>query len=111
VVTSAAPAQVAEASLGLAGVSAAPVRAGGVQISFGLTTKASVEVQVLNVAGRPVRVICRDRACTKGRNAVLWDGRSDAGTTAPPGIYLVKLRAYTEGGQQAQSLTSVRVVR
>jgi hypothetical protein len=111
VVTSAAPAQVAEASLGLAGVSAAPVRAGGAQISFALTTKASVEVEVLNVAGRAVREVWRDRECTKGRNAVLWDGRSDAGTTAPPGIYLVKLRAYTQGGQQVQSLTSVRVVR
>ncbi|MBM3474463.1 MAG: hypothetical protein FJX75_14460 [Armatimonadetes bacterium] len=111
VVTAAAPAQVAEASLGLAGVSTAPVRAGGVQITFALTTKASVVAEVLNVAGRSVRVICRDRECVKGRNAILWDGRSDAGTTAPPGIYLVKLHAYTEGGQQAQSLTSVRVVR
>jgi len=111
VVTSAAPAQVAEASLGMAGVSAAAVRAGGVQITFSLTTKASVAIDVLNVAGRPVRVICRDRECVKGRNAILWDGRSDAGTTAAPGIYLVKLHAYTEGGQQAQSLTSVRVVR
>jgi len=111
VVTSAVAAVVAEASLGMAGVSTAPVRAGGVQITFALTTKASVVAEVLNVAGRPVRVVCRDRACAKGRNAVLWDGRSDAGTTVPPGIYLVKLRAYTASGQQAQSLTSVRVVR
>jgi flagellar hook capping protein FlgD len=44
-------------------------------------------VQILDAQGRVVRSLVEERTVRKGTVDLLWDGRSDAGTTLPDGEY------------------------
>ncbi|MBM3499822.1 MAG: hypothetical protein FJX74_14270, partial [Armatimonadetes bacterium] len=63
----------------------------GAQINLRLTAAAQVSVEVMNVAGRPIRRVCADRTCEAGPVLILWDARSEAGTPVPAGRYLVRI--------------------
>jgi len=73
----------------------------GAEIVFTLSTDASVEIQVLNIAGRRIRSIVTDRACEAGANTLAWNCRSDRGVMVPSGTYLVHVIARTEDGEQS----------
>jgi hypothetical protein len=49
-------------------------------------TRGSVELQIVDVAGHEVRRLVRGEAAS-GRHVIEWDGRTDAGTAAPAGVY------------------------
>lgn len=81
--------------------------AAGAQIVFTLTHEAAVSVDVVNIAGRPVRQVAADRPGTAGVNTILWDGRSAAGTRVPSGRYLVRVTARSADGRLSPVMTSL----
>ena len=83
----------------------------GAQISFSLSSDASVQARVLNIAGRPVKTICTARECEAGANTLLWNAQSDQGLVVPNGTYLVEVTARAEGGGEARALARVRITR
>jgi hypothetical protein len=76
-------------------VAYAPGRGGQGTLEFRVSVAAVVDVQVLNVGGRQVRSVVAGKALGAGRNAVVWDGRSDSGAAAPDGMYIAKITART----------------
>jgi hypothetical protein len=85
----------------------ASVVAGGVaQISVNLTSAASVQVSILNLAGREVAVL-PERELPEGVSSLLWSGKSKTGTTAPTGRYLVRVTARSDGGGRSQALAGL----
>ena len=97
-----------EGIIGVSGLMALPTAAGA-QVSFMLAGAATVEARVMNIAGRPVRTLCRAKELQAGGNTLLWDARSDNGLRAPGGVYLVEVIARGEDGGQARALGQVRV--
>ena len=58
-----------------------------------------LDIAVLTSADRPVAVIATGLPVHKYQHATLhWDGRTTAGTIAPPGIYLLQVR-FAHAGQ------------
>ncbi|MGC9318005.1 MAG: FlgD immunoglobulin-like domain containing protein, partial [Armatimonadota bacterium] len=94
--------------LGVMGVSAQPAGEGA-QISFTLSAAGSVSVDVLNIAGRTIKRIVTDWQCQAGLRTVSWDGRSDQGTRAPGGMYLVRVTASAPSGEQCQGLSTLPI--
>jgi hypothetical protein len=84
---------------------------GGAGVYFTLSGPAQVGATVRNIAGRPVRTLCRAQDCEAGTNALLWDATSDTGLRVPSGTYVVELTASAPDGSQARALTQVRVRR
>ena len=72
------------------------------------THAVEVEVVAYDLSGRPVHRLYRasDRS---GPNQVRWDGRDDAGSVVPPGMYLLRLEAATDAGIATQ-MRSIAVV-
>jgi hypothetical protein len=83
----------------------------GAEIIVSLSAAASVEVRVLNIAGRPIRVVTSGLDCQAGLNTLTWSGLSDAGLQAPNGRYLIEVRARTASGDESRALAICRVER
>ncbi|MBM3475912.1 MAG: HYR domain-containing protein, partial [Armatimonadetes bacterium] len=83
----------------------------GAQIVFTLSDTTYVTVEVVNIAGRPVRTISSHRGLLAGVNTVLWDGRSEMGTKVPNGTYLVRITAHGPNGSTSGGLTTLRLSR
>ena len=92
-------------SLGPTGVFDPPRRAGLVleapspnpsaaeaAIAFSLDRAGPVTLRVVDLAGRVVRTL-ENRTLGEGRHVARWDGRTDAGGEAAPGLYLLELRS------------------
>lgn len=84
-----APAPPARTAFGA--VSPNPSR-GGPRIEFSLATAGRVGLAVFDLSGRRVRTLM-DEAREPGVYRLAWDGRSDAGSIAPPGFYVLRLDA------------------
>ena len=61
-------------------------------IGFELSNSAVVSLKVYNVMGQLIRTLAAGQF-EAGAHAVTWNGRDDAGVTAPSGVYLYKLEA------------------
>ncbi|MDF1545595.1 MAG: T9SS type A sorting domain-containing protein [bacterium] len=61
------------------------------RISFSLTRKALVTINVYNLLGQQVRRLV-DREYSAGEHITLWDGKSDSGGEVASGLYLYRLR-------------------
>jgi hypothetical protein len=83
----------------------------GAEIRFQLSAPAWVEARVLNLAGRPVRVIGRDSPCEAGLTTLVWNAANDSGLRVPGGLYLVEVTARDNGGGLTRGVTQVRVSR
>jgi hypothetical protein len=83
----------------------------GAEIAFSLSAPAAVTVQVLNVAGRPVAAVLRDAPLGSGLQRVPWSLRTDAGSLAPAGQYLIRISARSTDGGEVRAITTVRVER
>jgi flagellar hook assembly protein FlgD len=79
-------------------------------ISFGLTTAATVTVDVLDDSGVRIRRLESSRSLPRGKSQLAWAGREDDGTLAPDGRYSVRVRA-SSPGQSASSSTAIVVDR
>jgi hypothetical protein len=83
----------------------------GAQIAFTLSAPATISATVRNLAGRPVRALCRGTECGSGPNTLLWNAQSDSGLPVPNGVYLVEIAAQSADGSQARALTHARIER
>lgn len=101
----AAPTKVAVTKLAAA---AAPN--GGAQISFALSGNAAVDIEIDNIAGRPVRYLSGG-VYNQGLNTALWNGRNSSGAKVPAGTYLVRLTARNANGDQASSVARLNLAR
>ncbi len=97
------------ASAAMVSAASAIPTVGGAEIAYTLSGPADVTVRVLNVAGRPVATVARDRAADVGLQRLVWSGRADTGLRVPAGPYLVEITARSAGGSQARALTTVRL--
>jgi flagellar hook assembly protein FlgD len=64
-----------------------------------------VRLAVYDLAGRQVRVLAAG-ALPAGRYTFRWDGRNEAGSPVPSGMYLV--RVDTDGFRATRRLTMIR---
>jgi hypothetical protein len=95
----------------LAQVAAAPVNAGGVELTYTLARPANVTVQVRNIAGRAVATLPAPNGQV-GLNRVLWNGRSAAGQGVPNGQYLICITAVAQdNGEIASAVAAVTLQR
>ena len=97
-------------AVALAALAAVPTHI-GVQVAFTLSEAAQVQVRVLNLAGRPVRVLCTAKDCEAGAVTLIWNAQADNGLPVPSGTYLVEVRAKASDGAQARGLAQVRISR
>jgi len=93
-----------------ASVLATPTSAGA-ELLVTLSADAAVTAEVLNIAGRTVRVIVVDRVMLPGTTTVAWNGRSQAGLAVPAGTYLVRITARDASGNAVTALQPLRVTR
>ena len=79
---------------GLRDVRALPNPSGttsGVSIRYRMDRRSKVTLTVFSVTGRRIRRIHQNHVA--GPGAFLWDGRTDAGSLVPAGIYFYRLEA------------------
>jgi hypothetical protein len=89
--------------------SPAEVKGSGVGLTYTLSKPATVDVTVLNLSGRTVRVLTSGQSATAGVNTVAWDLRNQTGSKVPSGRYLVRITAAGEDGQQVRAVAPVVV--
>jgi flagellar hook assembly protein FlgD len=65
---------------------------GSLNVSFSLARPVRATVVVYDLAGRAVRHL-DDGMREAGTHVLTWDGRLDAGSQAPAGLYLVRFQA------------------
>ena len=103
---------------GTAGVATAMVTslaamptAAGAELVLTLAAPAEVRAEVLNIAGRPVRLIANGRPMPAGTQRLVWTGQSDAGLPVPNGPYLIRVTVRGEDGTASEALRTVAVRR
>lgn len=89
----------------------ASANAEGMMMTYSVTKACSVNVRVLNLAGRSVKVLAANKLVGAGVQTQLWNLTSDSGTKVPSGTYLLQIDAVAENGQSVRGLTQVRVGR
>jgi hypothetical protein len=77
------------ARFGLRAVGPSPA-AGNVRVSYALDRASSTTVEILDLAGRRVRVL-EHGAKDSGAFSATWDGRNASGREAAAGVYFVRL--------------------
>lgn len=83
----------------------------GAQISYALSAPAQVSVEILNIAGKVIRVVSADRLSPAGLASVVWDGRNATGAAVPAGMYLVRLTATADTGERTTALRPLALAR
>jgi len=101
----------ATGALVVSDLTAMATRGGEVEVSFRLSKAAAVRVEVLNIAGRVIRVLDAQASRSVGRNTVTWDGRGALGTRVPNGLYLLRVSASAEDGQSAQGVRTIKLLQ
>lgn len=97
-------------ALALQSMAAAPT-AGGAMITYALSGPAEVSVEVLNIAGRPVKRFSAQAVEGGTQQTVAWNGVSDRGSAVPSGRYLVRLTARAADGQTVQAIRPFSLAR
>jgi subtilisin family serine protease len=98
-------------ALAITSLAATPLRGGGTEVRFALTSAANCDVEVLNVAGRPIRRLIMSEDYAAGQQVILWSGRTDTGVSAPNGTYLIRVRARSVAGSVVHALSSATILR
>jgi hypothetical protein len=76
-----------------------------VRVTYFVPSGGRARLQVFSTEGRVVRTI-EEGAVEAGIHSVIWDGRSEAGRSAAPGVYFVRLE--TQGTSQARKVMKIR---
>ncbi len=100
----------ATGTLTVTGVAAA-VGGGNVELRVSLSAAATVDAEVLNMAGRRVGTVCRRREMEAGPAVMVWNATSDRGTRLPGGRYLVRVTARVDDGQQTSAIAPLQLGR
>jgi hypothetical protein len=105
--------EVTDAPQGMLAVTAAAAapQGQGARLSYTLSRDAQVTVQVRNIAGRVVAQPIAAKPMAAGANVTVWSGRQHSGVVAPPGMYLVRVVARSDDGQETSALMAVTVRR
>jgi flagellar hook assembly protein FlgD len=74
-------------------------------IAFSVPRAMHATVRILDVAGRTVRVL-HDGAVDAGSGRVSWDGRNEAGSRVPAGVYWSRIE--TPEGSVARRIVALR---
>jgi len=74
-----------------------------ITISFKVKEESRVELKVINLLGREVRTIVKEKK-SPGTYTVKWDGNTNLNSPAPSGIYICRLRIGTKVYTQKVSL-------
>ncbi len=91
-------------------LAAVPTNAGA-QITFSLSSAAQVQARILNIAGRPVKTLCRANDCEAGANRLSWNAQSDQGLPVPNGTYLVEVMARAGDATSSRAVVPLRLHR
>lgn len=83
----------------------------GVEVSFTLAAAASVQAEVVNLAGRPIKTLAAGRDCDQGAQTVVWNRTNNQGARVPNGSYLVRLTARTADGQMGTRVCRIELRR
>ncbi len=86
------PAALPSAGVRLGAAVPNPVRS-GCALALDLPAPSRVDAEVLDVAGRRVRVLRAGESLPAGRSTLTWDGRDDRGATVAAGLYFVRVAA------------------
>jgi flagellar hook assembly protein FlgD len=78
-------------------------------VVFALLRPATCTIKLFNRDGAVVRTLLDHVASPAGRNAVPWNGKNDAGTVVPDGVYAIRLWAIDAGGVK-ESATALVIV-
>ncbi len=100
-----------QALLTIQGLVAYETPGAGAAVRFTLSQAAACTVTVLNIAGRPIRVLEEGKLRPAGNQLVLWDGRSALGTAAPAGLYLLQIKAKGPAGENVEAVAPLRLRR
>ena len=68
------------------------------EIRFRLPSACTVDVALLDLAGRNVRSLVSGERSTPGEHGIRWDGRDDSGAPVRGGVYILQVRAGGEVG-------------
>ena len=63
------------------------------------------------MAGRRVASVAQAQQLARGRASLAWNARSVTDTHVPSGVYLLRVIARTEEGEQASAVTTLQVTR
>jgi hypothetical protein len=84
----------------------------GVVVSYSLASDSSVDVEIRNISGVPIRQVASGKVATSGANTLVWDGRNSQGSRVPAGRYLCKVTARSpQTGEQHSLVRSFQVSR
>ena len=75
-------------------------------IPFYLSASAQVSIAVYDAAGRRIRTLLDAPGVAPGETSVEWDGTTDSGRRAGPGVYVVRLSA--DGVTRARRMVLLR---
>ncbi len=75
------------------------------EIRYSVPVKSDVTLKVYDLSGRPVRTLVASET-EPGIHSAIWDGRDEAGSLAPAGVYLYRLTA--AGSATTRKLILVR---
>jgi flagellar hook assembly protein FlgD/PKD repeat protein len=84
-------------------------------VYYCLSASSNVTIDVTDPAGHSVRTMESgvshqgSDSCPSWNNAVVWDGRDDAGVVLPGGVYTVRVRATDGAGQSGEDNVQVGI--
>ena len=96
-------------NLSLSGVSAQAATGGTVAITYALSQPGELTAEVRNISGVAIKRFASQRSAGGTVELLMWNGRSDRGSKAPPGRYLLRLTARTDDGQTVQAIRPFEV--
>jgi hypothetical protein len=73
----------------------APWNAERLDFQLELERPEAVEVNIFDIAGRPVRALQNRSMLSAGRHSLTWDSRNEQGQLVTPGVYLANARTGT----------------
>ena len=91
-------------------VAEAEPAADGATLTYTLSASANVEVTVLNLAGRPIAQLPAAPQ-EAGVQTLRWNGRNQAGSLAPDGVYLIRLTTRSDDGASTQAVVTLNLHR
>jgi len=74
-------------------------------IDFVVTKENLISIEIRNLQGQLVRLLL-DQHVPVGSHSLTWDGKSEDGSSVPPGIYFCRMRS--EGNSIAKKLVKLR---
>lgn len=89
----------------------AAAKGDGVVLTYSVTKGCQVNIRVLNLAGRAVKMLASNKSVVAGVQSELWNLTSEGGTRVPAGTYLLQIDAVTDSGQSVRGITQVQIGR